>query len=374
MINNLINCNFQFEHITKMFPIIMTLKNIHQNPKYHGEGNVFIHTQNVCNEILSFDEFNYLNIDEKCILYLSALFHDIGKLTCTKIENGEIVSPRHAVRGSKAFRELFYKEYSHIYEISFNFRESIARLIKYHSLPFHFFEKENIDQYLLKVSEGTNMKLLYLLAKSDLLGRECSDKYDLLNNIEYFKEYCIDLGCYDDKKVFKNSYTRYKYLNNINTNTIHYEDELFDVTEFEVIVMCGLPLSGKDTFIKENLINVPVISLDDIREEFKISPKQNSSKVAAIAKERAKNYLRQKKTFVWDATNIMEDTRKRLCDLFSSYNARVLFIYIESPYKELLKRNKKRERSIDIKVLDNMIHKFDMIEPYEGYVTEYVVH
>lgn len=217
------------------------------------------------------------------------------------------------------------------------------------------------------------MKLLYLLAKADLFGRECKYKDNLLNNIEYFKEYCIDLGCYEDKKVFKNSYTRYKYLNSINTKTLHPEDELFDVTKFEVIVMCGLPLSGKDTFIKENLIDIPLISLDQIRDEFKILPRQDSNKVVAIAKERAKIYLRQKKTFIWNATNIMEDTRKKLCYLFSSYNARVHFIYIESTYKELLKRNKKRERSIDIKVLNHMIYKFDMIEPYEGYFTEYVV-
>ena len=114
-----------------------------------------------------------------------------------------------------------------------------------------------------------------------------------------------------------------------------------------------------------------MISLDDIREEFKISPKQGLGKVSMIALERAKIYLRKHISFVWNATNIIEETRKKLCDLFFSYGANVVFVYIESPYKTLLKRNKSRSRTIDIKILDNMIHKMDMIEPYEGFSVEY---
>ena len=264
MINKLLSCNFMFDLLIEEFPIVKELEMIEQNPKYHGEGNVYIHTQNVCQEIMLLPEFRFLENDEKCILYLAGFFHDIGKLTCTTIENGEIVSPRHAVRGAKAFRELFYKEYSHKYEIPYTFRENIARLIKYHGLPLHFEDKENPEQYLLKVSEGINMKLLYLLAKTDLFGRICDDKNSLLNHIEYFKEYCIDLGCFDSKISYKNPYTRFRYLNSKNTSNIHYIDELFDTSKFEVIIMCGLPLSGKDTFIKNNLSNLPMISLDDI--------------------------------------------------------------------------------------------------------------
>lgn len=93
--------------------------------------------------------------------------------------------------------------------------------------------------------------------------------------------------------------------------------------------MVGFPLAGKDTYIKENLSHMHVISLDDIREEFNVSPRDNSSKIAMVAKDRAKDYLRLKEPFVWDATNIVSDTRKKLCDLFSSYGARVKFIYMK---------------------------------------------
>ncbi len=116
-----------------------------------------------------------------------------------------------------------------------------------------------------------------------------------------------------------------------------------------------------------------VISLDNIREEFNVSPQDDSSKIAMIAKERAKEYLRVKQPFVWNATNIISDTKKKLSDLFSAYGARVKFIYIEAPYKELISRNRTRERSVPVKVLNNMIHKFDMVESFEGYKIKFHV-
>lgn len=368
LFQKIINKKIDFHSIAEDFSVIHELKKIPQNPKYHGEGNVYIHTEKVCEELLNLKEWEGLANKQKVILYLAAFFHDIGKLNCTKVEEGEIISPKHAVKGAKAFREIVYKEYAQKYCIDFQTREEIAALIKYHGLPLHFMEKDDLEYNLIKASEALNMKLLYLLCKADLLGRECGDKEELLSKIEYFKEYSIEIGCYYSKKVFKNAYSRFKYFNSKN---IWYDDEIFDTTIFEVIVMSGLPLAGKDTYIKENLSHMKVISLDDIREEFNISPREDSSKVAMIAKERAKEYLRLKEPFVWNATNIIKDTRKKVCDLFSAYGAKVTFIYVEAPYNELIARNKIRNRTVPIKVLNNMIHKLDMLENFEGYEVKY---
>ncbi|WP_026888178.1 AAA family ATPase [Clostridium beijerinckii] len=370
LFENIINKQFDFQSIADSFQVINNFTKIPQNPKYHGEGNVYIHTKNVCDELLNLNEWKELSNKQRVILYLAALFHDIGKISCTKIEDGEIVSPKHAIKGAKRFRELVYIEYAQKYEIDFQTREQIAALIKYHGLPLLFMEKEDLEYNLIKASECLDMNLLYLLSKADLLGRECGDKKELLNKIDYFREYSIEIGCFYSKKEFINEYTRFKYFN---TKNIWYGDEVFDITSFEVVVMVGLPLAGKDTYIKENLSHMHVISLDDIREEFNVSPRDNSSKIAMIAKDRAKDHLRLKEPFVWDATNIVSDTRKKLCDLFSSYGARVKFIYIEVPYNELISRNRIRARSVPIKVINNMIHKFDMLESFEGYKTEFHV-
>lgn len=354
---------YDFDDYIEKFTEINDLENTNQNPKYHKEGNVLIHTRMVCNEVKNLSEWKLLSDKEKFILYMACLFHDIGKFVCTKVDNGEIISPKHAVTGAKIFRELMYKKYQEKYDIDFNTRESIANLIRYHGLPLLFMEKQDIDYELIRASQSVDMKLLYMLAKADLLGRECDDKGNLLNNIECFKEYSIELDCYYSKRKFANSYSKFLYLNNRN---IWYGDEVFDDRKFKVTVMVGIPLSGKDTYIQENLKNMPVISLDIIREEFKISAKDGSKKVVTIAKERAKEYLRKKESFVWNATNIIKDTRSGLCKLFNDYGAIVEFVYLEVPYKEIIKRHSKRERIVPIKAIDNMVKKMDMIYDYEG--------
>ena len=42
-------------------------------------------------------------------------------------------------------------------------------------------------------------------------------------------------------------------------------------------------------------------------------------------------------------------------------------MYLEVPYRELLKRNEKRNRYIPVKVLEQMIDKLEVPAPWEGY-------
>lgn len=127
----------------------------------------------------------------------------------------------------------------------------------------------------------------------------------------------------------------------------------------------GGPLAGKDTYIKENFKNINVISLDDIREELNISSKRNSGKVAAIAISRAKQLLRRKESFIWNATNLRRENRQKLIRLCTAYGAKLKFIYLEVPYRELLSRNKMRSRYVPVEVINKMIRKMDMLEGEE---------
>lgn len=70
---------YSFLRIEREFPEISGLRAILQNPVFHGEGNVWEHTRRVCEALLSFPEWQELKREEKGILYLAALFHDIGK-------------------------------------------------------------------------------------------------------------------------------------------------------------------------------------------------------------------------------------------------------------------------------------------------------
>lgn len=362
--------NFTFSILEKEFPILAALKEVCQEPSFHGEGNVFIHTNMVCDELPEQKEWIELSAEDQAVLYLGGLFHDIGKITCTKTEDGKISSNRHGIKGAKLFRRLFYREYAERISLPFHLREKIAGLIQYHGLPLWFMEKENIEYAMLKASSTTDLRLLYLLSKADVTGRICDGKEKLLERVEYFKEYGEELGIFYEKKKFANAFSRYKYFKQ---ELLWPDTVLYDTTEFEVVMMAGLPLSGKDTYVEKNFNSMPVVCLDNIREEFHISPSRGSKRAVQIGKERAKEYLRKKQTFVWNATNLNRDNRNKLYDLFTSYGAAVRVIYLETAYKELLLRNEIRDRRVPVNVINHMIDGLDMIEPFEAWQVDYAV-
>ena len=257
-----------------------------------------------------------------------------------------------AYRGGKGFGMTFQE------------RELAAKLVRFHGLPVWFWKKKRMDYDLLRAAEVVPLRLLWLLAKADARGRMCQTPGELEEQGKLFAEYGKELGVWEKPYPFANAYTRYQYF--------HKEEmqpgvQLYDDTKFDVWMMAGLPLAGKDTWIEKNGAGMAVISLDEIRKELGISPKDGSGKVANLAIKRARNLLRKQESFIWNATNLLQETRQRLVRLFAGYGARVHILYLETPYEELLERNRVRERQIPEKVLEQMIDKLEMPEPWEGY-------
>ncbi len=89
--------------------------------------------------------------------------------------------------------------------------------------------------------------------------------------------------------------------------------------------------------------------------------------------EQARTYLRIKKPFVWNATNITKQLRTQLIDLFREYGAQVKIVYLEVPYHELMRRNKTREYPLPFAVLEKMIKKMEEPTLDECTDIEYVI-
>ena len=127
------------------------------------------------------------------------------------------------------------------------------------------------------------------------------------------EELAKEEGCYEGCFPFPSTHTRRAFLAG---RDVWKNQELYDDHQSEVILMSGLPGTGKDTWIRINLPNIPVVSLDDIRRANKISPTDEQGTVANLAREKAKEYLRRQQTFVWNATNITTQMRESLISLF----------------------------------------------------------
>lgn len=355
-------------------PFASDLEATNQELKWHGEGNVLNHTKMVIEKLITLEEYQELTKKEKLIVFLSALFHDIGKIVCTKVINSEITSFHHGATGSKMLREYLWKDLSLAGTKEYqSFREAICLLVKYHSTPVHSYK--DLTKKVIKTSLNNeltnyyNLKLLTILAKADVLGRIGTDDSDYLENLMLFVEEAKQLDCFDKAFKFNDSYTKYKYLNN---DTIWPYQSLFNSNYGTIILICGLPGTGKDTYIKEKYKDLPVISLDDIREELDVDSNDNQGLVYNNAKERAKDLLRNKKEFVWNATNITSLIRNKQLNLFHNYNASVKIVFLETELKTNLERNRNRKKEVNEKVIFKLLSNIDIPEAYEAEDVEWI--
>lgn len=366
--------NWELIENTILKPFVDSLKKTNQEYDYHQEGNVYVHTKMVCEELIKLNEYQNLNKEQKIELFLACLFHDIGKTVTTKIEDGKIISPHHGLTGSLIVREYLYKNYNFGGDTNLQrIRETICLLIKYHSFPLYIYDDEkkiiklSLNQELVN---DFNIKMLCILSKADILGRIGPDKDINIDKIEYCILKAKELNCYETSFKFSNNYTKIKYLNNDN---IWYHQELYDDTDLEVILISGLPGTGKDTYIKNNFSSLPMISLDDLREKLNVDPEDEQGTIYNLAKEKAKEYLRNKQPFVWNATNLTNLIRQKQIKLFHDYHAKVRIIYLETSYEEVLLRNSSRNRVVPESVINKMLRNLNIPENYESEKVEWII-
>ena len=357
--------------LTEHMDCLREMQDVEQDPLWHAEGDVYTHTKMVVEALVALPEYQNLEEEKQHILFTAALFHDIEKRSTTKHEEIDgterIVSPRHAKRGESTVRSMLYREW----ETPFEIREQIAKLVRHHGLPLFIFEQDKPERAAIRVSLILNTSLLYILAKSDVLGRICDDQEEILYRIELFKELCLEYECFGEERRFSSRYGRFLYLNR---KDIMVDYEPYDDLGFTVYVMSAIPGSGKDTYIRKHLV-MPILSLDEIRREHKIKPtdKKGTGRVVQLAKEQARVYMREKQDFVFNATNITKEMRGRWISLFLEYHARIKIIYIEVPYQKLKKQNNDREYTGPLNIIDKLFDKIEIPSFEEAHEILYVV-
>ena len=359
----------KFEN-TSLSYIFNEMAKTKQNPEYHGEIDVLTHTKMVCEEIVKQPEYKNGSEKDKIILFWAALLHDIGKTVCTVECDGELKSPHHSSKGAAMARALLWRDLGLCgsYETQ-QMRESICNLIRYHSFPPYALSYKNADFRLLKIAangelaRGFSIEKLCALERADVIGRISSSAEETLDKIECCKILSDDLGCLKKPYEFANDFSKRAYFKG---KTSWKEHNMFNDSWGTVILISGLPGTGKDTYIKENYSHLPMISLDEIRKEFHISPTAKQGKVASLGHERAREYLRKKQPFVWNATNITAQTRDMQISLFEGYGASVETVFLETEWDEQLNRNRNRETQVPSSVIENMLSKLVLPERYES--------
>jgi tRNA nucleotidyltransferase (CCA-adding enzyme) len=82
-----------------LYPELVALVDCPQDPEWHPEGSVWLHTQFVCDMAAALAERDGLEPQARAVLQLAALCHDLGKPSTTAVINGRIRSPGHDQAG-----------------------------------------------------------------------------------------------------------------------------------------------------------------------------------------------------------------------------------------------------------------------------------
>ena len=165
------------------YPLSMIgdLKMVDQNPKYHPEGNVFIHTMMVIDEGAK----NKDKIDDKRAFMWALLLHDIGKKPTTKMRKGRLTSYDHDKAGENMARKFL--EY---FNQDSEFVDKVSGLVRWHMQSL-FVTKDSRFQCIGKMLEDVDINEIVLVALSDRMGRGGLDdkkSEETMEQIKIFEE------------------------------------------------------------------------------------------------------------------------------------------------------------------------------------------
>jgi predicted kinase len=346
------------------------MHNCDQSPLHHAEGDALTHTTMALEALVVDPAWRALDEPARAEVFVTTLLHDAAKPRTSTIEDDVIRHPGHAHRGEKLARAALWRA-----AVAPVVRERVAQSIRYHLHPFFIVERPHPVRNVLTIAQVLPTEHLVLLARADINGRVCADSGEMLASVDLFEQLGSELGCLDKPYPFASDHSRFEYFTadpDANRDPAYgaYEDP----DSFSVTVMSGLPGSGKSTWAAANAKGRSILSLDDLRTELKLSPSQNQRPVIVLARERARELLRARQEFIWDATNLSRSSRTELTTLLANYGARIHIVATEAPYDTIIKRNKTREASdrVPAHVIAKMIDRWEAPTTTECHTLEIV--
>jgi tRNA nucleotidyltransferase (CCA-adding enzyme) len=154
----------------QLFPEITALVDVPQDPDWHPEGDVYVHTQLVVDQARELiDDLDY---PRQVTVMLAALAHDFGKPATTEFLEGRWRSRGHEEAGVAPTTSLLDRLNIHTLG-GYDVREQVIALVREHLKPGEFYKKRDqvSDGAFRRLARKCELDLLYRVAKADSLGR-----------------------------------------------------------------------------------------------------------------------------------------------------------------------------------------------------------
>ena len=176
--------------IDRLFPELQAMVNCPQDPEWHPEGDVWVHTLMVIDQARQ--RIDTLERPQQIALMVGALLHDVGKPPTTAFVDGRIRSIDHEQQGVAPASAVLDR--LNIQSIGgYDVRKQVLGMVAHHLKPGMFKQSKTpvSDGAFRRLAQKVDLELLALVAKSDCLGRtggfDCSA-------MDWFLKRARDLG------------------------------------------------------------------------------------------------------------------------------------------------------------------------------------
>jgi len=353
------------DEMASVFPWFIRMDACAHDPVHHAEGSPWEHTVRVMEALEDDPAFRAMPLDRQEVLRVAAWAHDIGKPATTVIEeeNGlvRVRQPGHAALGARMIWQHLIDEGEPA-----RFARDVHALVGWHMRPSHLVDQgpeqtlNKAIRFSIEAVQGGWQELL-ALCEADQNGRTSLSGEDKLLPLRLLRmaleelqdTYRVDLlsGLWP----FESPQARLRFMRgDVSTSPWFNPPE---PAGSRVTILSGLPGSGKSSWLRAHRPNLPVVSLDRIREKAGVSPTDNQGTVLQAGFEAARVHLRAGQDFAWDATCLTRRTREKIVGLSRDYDAHITIVSHDVPVRVARERNRERPDPIPDQVLINLQKK-----------------
>jgi tRNA nucleotidyltransferase (CCA-adding enzyme) len=157
--------------VERLFPELHALAGCQQEPEWHPEGDVWVHTLQVIDQART--RLDGLPRPQQIAVMLGAVCHDLGKPATTAFIDGRIRSMDHEEQGVAPTLALLDRLNVHTID-GYDVRAQVAGLTAQHLKPGSWYKVrgEVGDGAFRRLAHKVDLELLARVAVSDCLGRE----------------------------------------------------------------------------------------------------------------------------------------------------------------------------------------------------------
>jgi tRNA nucleotidyltransferase (CCA-adding enzyme) len=156
--------------IDRLFPQLRALVGCPQEPEWHPEGDVWVHTLMVIDEARA--RIDGLDRGPAAAIMLGAVCHDLGKPATTAFIDGRTRSPGHEERGLEPATEVLDRLNVQTLD-GYDVRHAVLGLVAHHQKPSAFQKASTpvSDGAFRRLAQKVDLELLARFAKADCAGR-----------------------------------------------------------------------------------------------------------------------------------------------------------------------------------------------------------